>query len=74
MNGITNKLQASILSGLIVLSLYFCQPLMVTGVLQARHPMVNRVEIIMVVSHQVVLVILLKVDTYRGRFVMLYLR
>ena len=62
-----------IVSGLKILALYFFQLLMVTVVSLERHPMFNKVEIIIVVAHQVVVVILIKADTYRGRFVLLFL-
>ena len=62
-----------ILSGLKILALSFFHPLMVTVVSPERHPMVNKLEIIMVVPHQVVVVVLLKADTYRVRFVLLCL-
>ena len=71
--GMTTTPPYFIVSGITILALSVCQPLMVTGVSPERHSMVNKVDLVMVVAHQVVSVILLKSATCWGICVLLCL-
>ena len=72
-NEMKNTLPDSIVNGLKILALSVCQPKMVTGISPARHPMVNKAELKMIVAHHIVAVVLLKAATCWGICILLYL-